>query len=168
MKPYDINLIADYVILRLNSDEKFNLINLKLQKLLYYLQAWSLGINHERFLDCSFEAWVHGPVSRELYDRFKDTRSLYSFIKESDARKKDPENEIESTDMDFINYILDNYAGYSGSELESMTHKEAPWIEARIGYSPMQACNKVISEKTMEAYYGGKWQKINEEPVVEE
>ena len=36
MKPYDVNLIADYIIIRLNSDEKSNLINLKLQKLLYY------------------------------------------------------------------------------------------------------------------------------------
>lgn len=36
MKPYDVNLIADYIIIRLNSDEKSNLINLKLKRLLYY------------------------------------------------------------------------------------------------------------------------------------
>ena len=68
MKPYDVNVIVDYVILRLNLDEKASLINLKLQKLLYYLQAWSLGITNERFMDCSFEAWVHGPVSKKVFD----------------------------------------------------------------------------------------------------
>lgn len=162
MKPYDVNLVADYMILRLNSDESVNLINLKLQKLLYYLQAWSLGINHKSFLNCSFEAWVHGPVSRVLYDRFKTTRSLYSFITVSDVVEKHPEEKIEAVDIEFINYILDNYAGYSGAELESMTHNEKPWIEARIGYAPMQSCNKIISEKTMQNYYGERWQKINE------
>ena len=162
MKPYNINLVADYVILRLNSDEKINLINLKLQKLLYYVQAWSLGINKERFLDCSFEAWVHGPVSRELYNRFKDNRSLYSFITISDVINTNPEASINKEDIEFINYILDNYAGFSGAELESMTHKELPWQEARKGVLPMQACNNVISENTMKNYYGERWQQISQ------
>jgi len=161
MRPYNVNLIADYIILRLNSDEKVNLINLKLQKLLYYLQAWSLGINKEPFLKCSFEAWVHGPVSRELYDRFKSSHSLYSFITVSDVVDKNPEAAIDSSDIEFINYILDNYAGYSGAELESMTHKEEPWLEARIGCAPMQSCNKTISEETMQIYYGKRWKAIN-------
>ncbi len=161
MKPYDINLVADYIILRLNSDESVNLINLKLQKLLYYLQAWSLGINNKTFLNCSFEAWVHGPVSRVLYDRFKMTHSLYSFITVSDVIEKHPEEKIDTVDIEFINYILDNYAGYSGAELESMTHNEKPWLEARLGYAPMQSCNKIISEETMRNYYGERWQKIN-------
>ncbi len=69
---------------------------------------------------------------------------------------------IEPADIEFINYILDNYAGYSGAELESMTHKEDPWMEARNGYAPMQSCNKIISEETMRNYYGERWQKINE------
>lgn len=161
MESYDVNLVADYVILRLNSDEKVNLINLKLQKLLYYLQAWSLGINQKVFLRCTFEAWVHGPVSRELYDRFKSSHSLYSFITVSDVVHPNPEAEIAPDDIEFINYILDNYAGYSGAELESMTHKEEPWLEARNGCAPMQSCNKKISEETMKKYYGARWKAIN-------
>ena len=85
MKPYNINTVADYIILRLTSDEENTLINLKLQKLLYYLQAWSLGINNERFLNCKFEAWVHGPVCRELYNRFRASKTLYSFISKDDV-----------------------------------------------------------------------------------
>lgn len=162
MKPYDVNIVADYVILSLNADEKINLINLKLQKLLYYIQAWSLGINNKKFLDCSFEAWVHGPVSRKLYDRFKSSHSLYSFITVSDVINKNPENNIEQADIEFINYILDNYAGFSGAELETMTHNENPWKEARVGYGPMQSCNKIISEDSMQIYYGKRWEAINE------
>lgn len=162
MKPYNVNVIADYVIQRLNADENVNLINLKLQKLIYYLQAWSLGMIGERFVDSSFEAWVHGPVCRELYDRFKETKTLYSFMSMEDVACADPASSIDPRDRDFINYILDNYAGFSGVELEAMTHKEAPWKEARRGLAPMDACNNVISEDTMREYYGQRWKRIQE------
>ena len=78
--------------------------------------------------------------------RFKTSRCLYSFITISDVIHRNAETMIESDDIEFINYILDNYAGYSGAELESMTHKEDPWLEARDGYAPMQSCNNIISE----------------------
>lgn len=161
MKPYNVNTIVDYFILRLNSDENMNLINLKLQKLLYYLQAWSLGITRERFIDCSFEAWVHGPVCREVYNRFKDTKTLYSFITSNEVIDNTPEMSIGAEDIDFINFILDNYAGFSGAELEAMTHKETPWIEARKGLAPMQGCRNEISDELMREYYGYRWKQIN-------
>ena len=162
MKPYNINTIADYIILRLTSDEENTLINLKLQKLLYYLQAWSLGINNERFLNCKFEAWVHGPVSRELYNRFRASKTLYSFISKNDVNENETSySDICEEDKAFINYILDNYAGFSGTELEAMTHKERPWIEARHGIGPMESCINVISEDTMKDFYGKKWSEIN-------
>lgn len=161
MKPYDVNTIADYIIQCLNvDDEGMNLINLKLQKLLYYLQAWSLGINKERFLKSTFEAWVHGPVCKELYDRFKETKSLYSFITLSDMLDTSPKTKIVAGDVEFINFILENYAGFSGAELEAMTHKEEPWIEARKGLAPMERGNRVISEASMSAFYGKKWEQI--------
>jgi uncharacterized phage-associated protein len=131
-------------------------MNLKLQKLLYYLQAWSLGIYKLPFLKCEFEAWVHGPVCRELYDRFK---GLYSFVS---CAPREFTREIAEADRDFIDYILENYGGFSGSELESMTHQEDPWIEARKGLTTYQASNKVISQEKMQDYYGKKWNQLSQ------
>ena len=183
MKPYDVNTVADYMIQRLNVDEEMNLINLKLQKLLYYLQAWSLGIHKERFMNCTFEAWVHGPVCRTLYDRFKGDKSLYSFITSADVQNKNPQCCIEPEDLEFINFILDNYAGFSGTELEVMTHREKPWDnyagfsgtelevmthrekpwqEARRGVAPLERCTKEISDASMRDFYGKKWEKISD------
>lgn len=160
MKPYDVNTVADYVILSLNSDEDFALINLKLQKLMYYIQAWSLGINGEKMMEARFEAWVHGPVCRQLYDRFKSTKSLYSTIDKEDVKNIDATNDITQEDKEFINYILENFARYSGPQLETMTHNEQPWIEARNGASPMEHCENQISEDTMRTYYGKKYEEI--------
>ena len=77
----NVNDVVDYIILRVNADEQNVLINLKLQKLLFYTQAWHLAIHSDRLFDGEFQAWVHGPVNREIYDRFVGQgKSLYSEI----------------------------------------------------------------------------------------
>lgn len=160
MKPYDVNTIVDYVIMSLNGDECFSLINLKLQKLIYYIQAWSLGINKQKMMDARFEAWVHGPVCRQLYERLKPTKSLYSTISIEDVQNKEAMNEIDPEDREFVNYILENFARYSGPQLETMTHKELPWIEARGNAGPMEHCENQISEDTMSSFYGKLYETI--------
>ena len=83
-----IHDIADYVILRIKTEDKYaSLINLKLQKLLYYIQAWSYGINKRPFFNGDFEAWIHGPVNRDIYNRFNRTKYLYSEINIDDCIK---------------------------------------------------------------------------------
>ena len=159
---YDVNLVADYVILRLNTDEDMSVINLKLQKLVYYIQAWSLGINNRRMIDCEFEAWAHGPVARDLYNRFKSSKNLYSFITKDDVINDDPMSQIDRKDIGFIDYILDNYGGFTGSRLEAMTHEELPWITARNGAKPMESCHNIITEDSMKQYYGKRWKELKE------
>jgi uncharacterized phage-associated protein len=151
---YTTNQVADYIIFKFKED---NLTNLKLQKLLYYVQAWSLAIRGTRFIDCKFEAWVHGPVCRELYNRFK---GLYTFVSLSTEDYEGIVSAISEKDRGFIDFILDNYGGFSGSELEAMSHDEAPWQEARKGCKQYEASNKEISEESMKKYYGEKWKSI--------
>lgn len=157
MKPYDVNTVADYVILSLNGDENFSLINLKLQKLMYYIQAWSLGINGVPMMGARFEAWVHGPVCIELYNRFKDTKSLYSSVGKEDVLDCDSQEKMAKEDVEFIDYILENYAQYSGVQIEAISHSEEPWIKARKGFKPLERCHNEITEKTMKEYYGKKY-----------
>lgn len=159
-RPYDVNFVADYVILSLNSDERFSLINLKLQKIMYYIQAWSLGINGEPMMNAKFEAWVHGPVCIELYDRFKENKNLYSFIEKDDVLDSDSPSKIDFKDIEFIDYILENYAQYSGVQIEAMTHSEDPWINARKGFKPMERCHNEITEQAMKDYYGKKYASL--------
>ena len=103
-----IHDVADYIILRVKSeDETASLINLKLQKLLYYVQAWSYGINNKPMFDGEFEAWIHGPVNRAIYDRFSPTKYLYSEINIADCRNKNVK--LSDEDAEFIDFILENY-----------------------------------------------------------
>lgn len=151
-----INDIADYIISKIKlEDERASLINLKLQKLLYYVQAWSYGINNKPMFAGNFEAWVHGPVCREIYDRFNSTKYLYSEISLED--RINPEVKLSSEDAEFVDFILENYSKYSGAELESLSHSEEPWIETRGNLGVNERCDKVISPELMTKYYAKRW-----------
>ena len=74
----DINLAADYISLTLIESEQPPTL-LKVHKLLYYVQAWHLALTSTPLLNEKFQAWVHGPVSPALYDRYKNTKKYVFF-----------------------------------------------------------------------------------------
>lgn len=155
-----INDIVDYIILSVKSeDNNASLINLKLQKLLYYIQAWSYGINKRPMFNGEFEAWIHGPVNREIYNRFNSTKFLYSEIELEDCKNKNVH--LSSDDAEFIDFILENYLKYSGAELERLSHTEKPWIKTRNKLDNNERCNEIILPKLMKEYYAKKWEDIN-------
>ncbi len=157
---YSINDIADYIISRVKTEDKnASLINLKLQKLLYYVQAWSYGINKKPMFDGGFEAWIHGPVNRFIYDRFNSNKYLYSEINLDDRLNKDVT--LLSEDAEFVDFILENYLKYSGAELERLSHSEMPWVKTRGDLGVNERCNKEISSELMQEFYGKKWEEIN-------
>lgn len=63
---------------------------------------------------------------------------------------KSPKGEIHPEDTEFIDYVLENYARYSGSQIEAMTHSETPWINARKGYGPVEKFCFMVSERRYE------------------
>lgn len=148
-----IDDVCDYIILMCRTaDEGLNL--LKLQKLLYYVQAWSLAFEGKPHFEGKFQAWVHGPVNRHIYDRFKDSKSLYSAVTEADMRPEfDPDLQLTAQDRLHIQSVLEVYASFGDSDLEAQTHAEDPWIQARGNCRPTERCETEISERLMEDFY---------------
>jgi len=154
----DINDVCDYIILKVNrAGESLN--NIKLQKLLYYTQAWHLAFYDTKFFENRFQAWIHGPVNREIYDRFVATKSLYSDITEDDIREGFDLGKLKEEEIHHIDKIIYAYINFSGPQLEEMTHRETPWIKAREGYRPTQRCEDYINENLMRDYYKERLQK---------
>ena len=106
--------------------------NLKLQKLLYYVQAWYLVRNNgNRLFDDELEAWPYGPVVKSVYDAYK--RFGRDPINESsinDDSTSDTFNLTESAKK-VIEYVVDEYMSYSAYHLVKSIHREAPWQDAR-------------------------------------
>ena len=119
----------------------------KLQKLCYYAQAWCYALKDYRLENTDFQAWVHGPVSPALWERFK------SFGYDPIRIKGNLNITIDEDDIKLLEDVWDTYGDYSGNALEILTHKEMPWIEARKGYNPDERCTVVISPAIMKSYY---------------
>jgi uncharacterized phage-associated protein len=149
----NINDVCDYIIVKL-VDAGENPSILKLQKLLYYVQAWNLAINKKQLFSGKFEAWVHGPVNRQIYSRFVSTKYMYSSAGRSDCLGG--QDKLEDEAMLAIDDVLDVYAPFTGSQLEEMTHKEAPWINARGELKASERCEMEISETEMESFYSSR------------
>lgn len=130
--------------------------HLKLQKLLYYCQGYHLAKFEEPLFDADFQAWVHGPVCRDIYDILKGKSVLYSDINYSE---EDFDSEvllketISSDQFELVNEVLEPLSKWTGSELENSTHSEFPWIEARGGRPANSKCETIISKDTMQKFY---------------
>jgi len=146
--PITIFDVADYFLHRVETDEGSSITNLKLQKLCYYAQAWHLALYGKPLFDEDFEAWVHGPVNVELYNKYR----VHSWENLPPPENFDP-SKFTDEQLDFLDEIWDVYGIYDGKYLERLTHQEKPWQEAREGYGPTERCNEIISKGTMKNYY---------------
>lgn len=118
----------------------------KLQKLCYYAKAWYLAMYDSNIINEQFEAWIHGAVQPNLYQKYK----IYGFDL---IPKKVNKYEIPETFLSFSKEIYDVYGQLTGDELEKLNHTEEPWIKARRGLKPWQSGIKEISEEDMKKYY---------------
>jgi uncharacterized phage-associated protein len=120
--------------------------SMKLEKLVYYSQAWSLVWDEEPLFNESIEAWVNGPVVPELYAKHRGMFKVSNWDGIPDRLNKDQ--------RDTVNSVIDFYGKRSSMELSQMTHREEPWIIARKGLSPSERGNREISLASMAEYYG--------------
>lgn len=130
--------------------------HLKMQKLLFYCDAYHLAYFDCELITDKFEAWVHGPVSRIVYNSFKDKSVLYAdlYFNQNEADNPDEDfNRLLSSQSQLVTEILDNLSQWSDIDLETSTHKEKPWIEARKGYALGDKCSVEISKETTRLYY---------------
>ena len=149
--PYTTKEIADYIIASAHETGSF-LSNLKLQKLLFYAQAWHLAIHDERLLDGHFEAWVHGPVIGDLYREYKK----YGW---RDIDEKVEKPELDQRSIEFLEDLLDEYGPLDGRRLEWLTHREDPWKNARGELSDDEPRTDYINENDIKTYYRSKMSK---------
>lgn len=147
----DASTLANYVLKNYGA-----MSHLKLQKLLYYSQAYHLAYFNNPLFDDDFEAWMHGPVCRRVFRELRGASVLYSDVSFS-TESKDPNPEIEAKlntlQVQFVNEILTALSKWSGMELESATHGEMPWLNARSGYGPADPCTVIIKKEDMQSYY---------------
>ena len=119
---------------------------MKLQKLVYYCQAWSLVWDDTPMFSEEIEAWANGPVVRELYDKHSGRFNLESWP-DGDVSK------LSSTAKETIDGVLGFYADHNAQALVDLTHREDPWILARKGTPQGVRGKEIITLESMMEYY---------------
>ena len=125
---------------------------LKLQKLVYYSQAWHLVWEENPLFDDRIEAWANGPVAPSLYSKHQGMFKIdAASLGLGDSSNLAP-NEKESIDE-----IVSFYANKTAEYLVLLTHAEAPWKEARkrAQAHPGERCTEEITLADMLEYYSG-------------
>ena len=121
--------------------------SMKLQKLVYYSQAWSLVWDEKAMFDEPIQAWVNGPVCPALYQVHRGKFEVDS-IPGGDA------NALTSTQIETVESVLGVYGTKSSQWLSDLTHTERPWKDARQGLAPDERGSSVIDLVSMAEYYG--------------
>jgi uncharacterized phage-associated protein len=142
------NEVADWFI-RFAHEVGDPITNLRLQKLMYYAQAWYLALNGEQLIPDTFEAWAHGPVIPSLYERF----SAYRW---NPISEDVPEPRLPAEVEDHLREVDEAFGGRLTWELERLSHTEPPWLLARGNLAPDEHSTAIISEDEMKRYYASR------------
>ncbi|MDM0495266.1 Panacea domain-containing protein [Clostridium perfringens] len=134
---YNVKDIAAYIV-DYSIENGCPVSNLKLQKLLYYVQAYFLVTKSEPCFREDIEHWRHGPVVREVYSQYK----MYFDDK---ITKSNGFNGLGSYDKKLIDKVIDSYETYGPWDMVRKTHEEEPWVNTN--------SDDVIDKKEIKKYF---------------
>ena len=121
---------------------------MKLQKLVYYSQAWHLVWEEDSLFKEKIRAWANGPVVKELYKVHRGKFRIGTWP------YGDPDN-LTKDEKESIDVVLNYYGGKSAHWLSELSHRERPWRDARKGLEPGERGDSEITQDAMFEYYDG-------------
>lgn len=138
-----INIAIKYL---LNQCE--DITPLALQKALYYIQGFYYAFYNTFLFTEECEAWVHGPVYRNVYFKYRD----YRFDPITKSQNFD-DSVLNTSEKAIFDSVIHNLCCYSGKVLEQFTHNETPWLIARGDLPVTEPSEKIISHDNIGTYF---------------
>lgn len=147
--------VARHIVNYINCKDE-TVSNLKLQKLLYFVQGFYLALIDQPCFEDEIEAWDFGPVVPNVYREFKKygSNSIPTikriYIPDRKYSKiQEYVDEIDGQDKAIIDRIIDSMSKYSTTSLVEITHKQSPWKNA---YNPFQKHIRITNDKIKECF----------------
>lgn len=134
--------VAEFILQRAGAMD-----TMKLQKLVYYSQAWSLVWSGAPLFEDPIEAWAGGPVVRDLFNRHRGRFHVGPNELGGDA------GAVTAQQAANVAVVVDHYGQWSGQQLSDLAHSEGPWQTARQGLHPTARGNIPIDLMEMWQYY---------------
>jgi uncharacterized phage-associated protein len=141
--------VARYILDRLDEERKLPVTTWKLQKLVYYSQAWSLVWDDAPLFEEPVQAWANGPACPVLYAVHRGKFQI-SMLPDGVGNI----DNLSDTQKETIEVVLAHYGHKTAQYLSELTHLEQPWVSARGDLKPGQRGENEISLESMVEYYG--------------
>ncbi len=122
-----------------DNQEREGITNLKLQKILYFAQAYYIAKLGRALFSDDIEAWEYGPVVSRVYKKYRSNGS--------NPIIDDGKSSLSEEDKKVVQIIWNTFGGYSASKLVNITHAHTPWKEAN------KTSSQIISNKALKEYY---------------
>lgn len=135
--------VAQYIMKKLPA-----ITHMKLQKLLYYSQAWSIVWDEEQLFSEKIEAWSNGPVVPEIYHSLKGRFR----VSPQDLHLGDP-TKLSPEQRETVDAVVEWYGKRNAQWLSDLTHMEAPWRDVRRHLPPGARSSAEITAAALEEYY---------------
>lgn len=126
-------------------EQEHNFQGRKSQKMLYYAQALALTRRGVPLFADEFQAWIHGPVIKAVWDGERATPQL------------------DHQDQQLLQETVAIYGHFTGEELSDLSHRDAPWQEARQNLPDEAKSDQVIPQKAIQDFYLGRTLGKNED-----
>lgn len=134
--------VAAYILAR-----RGRMTAMKLQKLVYYSQAWSVVWDERPLFPEKIEAWANGPVVRELYSVHRGSFEVAEWPRGDERR-------LTADERKTVDAVLDFYGDRPAQWLSDLTHREQPWLSPRRGLPEGERGDREITLSSLEEYYG--------------
>ena len=137
----DVFDVAQYIL-----ERQGEMTAMKLQKLVYYAQAWHIAWTDNVLFPNRIEAWADGPVTPELFSMHRGSFRVSKI-------KGGASSELTDDERDTVDRVLKFYGGKSPQWLSDLTHMEEPWKEARRDVPSRAVSKNEITPMAMGNYY---------------
>ena len=161
-----INSETDNEISKLESAVRYLLMQtseitpLALQKILYFAQGFQKAFTDAFMFEEDCEAWVHGPVYRNVYEKYRS----YGFNPIEEKELSFENINLTEDEKELLNHVVLYFGCYSGKILENMTHSEEPWRAARRGLKDWENSDRIIDKEEIDSYFSSvkeKYEMLN-------
>jgi uncharacterized phage-associated protein len=143
--------MAKWFINRVDREAGEAITHLKLQKLLYFAQAYHLANRNVQLFDEDMQAWAHGPVVPSIWHAYKG--SAFDAIAATNAPRMRPEV------VPFLEAVYQKFGRLGAKQLENISHAHDPWKKTRGNLPAEAACDKPIDKKLIRDFYAKRIKK---------
>ena len=129
------------------SSEEAPITHLAMQKLLYFVQCWSMALLGREMFSDDCQAWAHGAVYPKVYPYFK-------WFKYQPLPRVEETVKWRGKELEILKAVKTYYFDiYSARALEEICHREEPYQKAKKGCPEGEACHAVMDKEDILSYY---------------